>query len=181
MDKINVLSIIARHVDTLRDYSTGDRSWPDLGLFFGLPLILAGLGFYLRWGLAMDALNALLAAFAIFAGLLLNLLILVYTFSSDTPHPTALAKVRSTVIRELHDNIAYSVFISLIVVVLCLVAVARLDMSETHSVAVHTGRYLTAAFMYLTTNFVLTLLMILKRIHVMLRNKLDQVPMRKAS
>ena|SRR5579864_1004825 len=181
MDKINIFPIILRHIDTLRDHETGRRSLSDVGLFFGLPLLVSSVGFYWKWGLSVDALNAVLASFAIFAGLLLNLLILVYTFSTETNHPNALARVRVSVIRQLHDNIAYSVLVSTTVVVFALVAVARIKMNDGATTPIRSGPYMTFALVYLTMNFVLTLLMILKRIHLMLRMKLDQPAMRKVS
>jgi hypothetical protein len=181
MDKINIFPIVSRHIDTLVDHSTGRRSLSDIFLFFGFPLLVSSAGFYYKWGLSVDAMNAVLASFAIFAGLLLNLLILVYTFSSETNHPNALAKVRVSVIRQLHDNIAYSVLISMTVVVLALIAVARIKISDSVIGVPRTGPYMTSALVYLTINFVLTLLMILKRIHGMLRSKLDQPAVRKAS
>ena len=88
MNKINLLRIIVGHFDTLRDYSSDKRSWGDVVFFFGLPLLVAFLGLFWGWGLYVDALNALIAAFAIFAGLLLNLLILIYTFSTGSTFRT---------------------------------------------------------------------------------------------
>lgn len=180
MRKINVLDIIWHHVDTLRDYSTGRLSWSDVTTFFGIPLAVSLTGYLLRWGLYVDALNALLAAFAIFAGLLLNLLLLIYTFSSDTLHPSALAKVRIRFVRELHDNIAYAVIVSILIVVVALIAVAQLNIESPRS-SEPTGPIFTFLLVYLTVNFVLTLLMVLRRIHTMLREKLEQPPIKKAS
>jgi len=40
--------------------------------------------------------------------------------------------------------------------------------------AAHTGRLVTAIIIYLTANFLLTLLMVLKRVHLMLMEKLDR-------
>jgi hypothetical protein len=174
MNKINVIPIIVGHVRTLRDNSTGKVSVQDTAFFFGLPLLLSAGAFYLRWSLSVDALNAVLASFAIFAGLLLNLLILVYTFSSDTVHPSALAKVRGTVIRELHDNISYAVLVSTLIVVIALAAIARIRVFDGQEPHHYTDRYTSFFIIYFTLNFVLTLLMILKRIHKILSQRFDQ-------
>ena len=179
MDKIDIVPIIVRHLDTLRDYSSHQRKLSDLAVFFGLPLVASGVALYLGWSLSVEALNALLASFAIFAGLLLNLLILVYTFSTDANNPSALSKVRAIVTRELHDNIAYSVLVSVMIVVIALIAIAVAKKGDPGGG--HTGRYISSALIYLTANFVLTLLMILKRIHTMLGEKLKQVSIRRAS
>lgn len=181
MNKIDVSPIIRNHIGTLVDYSTHRRSKGDLFLFFGLPVLIAALAVYLRWSFSVDALNALLAAFAIFAGLLLNLLLLVYTFSTDSKYPSALERVRVQLIRELHNNIAYAVFVSIVIVVVALFAVTRLKMPEGAASTPHTGPYVSSILIYLTSNFILTLLMILKRIHVMMNERLDQQLLKKAS
>jgi hypothetical protein len=180
MNKINLIRIVVSHFETLRDYSTGKRSWVDVIFFFGLPLLAALTGWYYGWGLYVDALNALLAAFAIFAGLLLNLLILIYTFSTGSVYPNALARTKTRFVRELHDNIAFSVLVSILIVIAALVGVAHLKMQDPQN-PVHTGPLLTFIVIYLTANFVLTLLMILKRIHILLSTEIEQPSMRKAS
>lgn len=109
--KIDIRRIVIAQVRTLRDNSTQAYSAPDLALFFGLPVVLGIAGAYYGWKFDGDVLNALLAAFSIFAGLLLNLLILIYTLSSQTEQPAALAKTRMALIKELHDNIAYSILV----------------------------------------------------------------------
>jgi hypothetical protein len=180
MNKINVIRIVLAHFDTLRDYSSGKQSWGDVVFFFGLPLLAAFIGRYYGWGLYVESLNALIAAFAIFAGLLLNLLILIYTFSTASAYPNALTKIKTTFVRELHDNIAFSVLVSSLIVIAALVGVAQLKMKDPQNLA-HTGPILTFVLIYLTGNFVLTLLMILKRIYVLLNTEIERPSMRKAS
>jgi hypothetical protein len=181
MDKINIFPLILGHINTLRDNSTGKRSVQDIAVFFGLPLLLSFIAFYFRWTLSVEALNGILASFAIFATLLLNLLILVYTFSTDTVHPNALTKIRGTIVRELHENLAYAVLISIGIVFYALVVIAGLKIPEGSAAAPHAGRYTSFFLNYLIANFALTLLMILKRIHKMLSDRLDQPGMRHAS
>jgi hypothetical protein len=143
-------------------------------VFFGIPLLLSVLGPYYGWRFNADVLYALLEAFSIFGGLLLNLLILIYTFSSETQHPSVLAKVRGALIRELHDNIAYSILVSIIIVIVAMVTTAHLKMHEALPVVAFTGRWMTGLVIFLTTNFFLTVLMILKRIYVILNQTLDK-------
>lgn len=172
--KIDVTRIIVAQVRTMRDNSTQKYSPADLLLFYGLPVLLAAGGSYFGWKFNADVLNALLAAFSIFAGLLLNLLILVYTFSSQQEHPAALTKTRMVLIKELHDNIAYSILVSIIIVVVTMVTVAYLKMHEKPPEAAFTVRWVTGTVIFFTMNFVLTLLMILKRIYVMLNQTIDK-------
>jgi hypothetical protein len=180
MNKINILRIVAAHFDSFRDLSTGKRSVLDFIVFLGAPLAVGALGWYLDWKLYVDTLNAVLAAFVIFSGLLLNLLVLIYTFSADASHPTALARIRVTFVRELHDNIAFAVLVSVAITVVALIAMADLKMIKPEG-PVSTGHVMTFLLVYLTINFVLTLLMILKRLHAMLSRELDKPSIRKVS
>jgi hypothetical protein len=179
--KIDVTRIVRAQIDTLRDNSTQEYSRMDLLLFYGLPLLLSGISPYYGWKFSADVLNALLTAFSIFAGLLLNLLILVYTFSSQTEHPNALAKTRTALIKELHDNIAYSILVSIVLVVMTMTAVAYLKMHETPPTINFTRWWLTSPIIFLTLNFVLTLLMIVKRIYIMLNQTIGKVFITKKS
>lgn len=172
--KIDVSRILVAQVRTMRDNSTQRYSKPDLLVFFGIPFLLSILGPNYGWRFNADVLYALLEAFSIFGGLLLNLLILVYTLSSNTDHPSALATIRRTLIKELHDNIAYSILVSIIIVIVAIVATAHLKMHEVLPVVSFTGHWMTGSVIFLTTNFFLTVLMILKRIYVILNQTLDK-------
>jgi hypothetical protein len=179
--KIDVTRIIVAQVRTMRDNSTQRYSVSDLLVFYGLPIVLGVGGAYYGWKFSTDVLNALLAAFSIFAGLLLNLLILVYTLSSQTEHPAALSKIRMALIKELHDNIAYSILVSIVIVVATMIAVAYLKMHERPPEMAFTARWVAAIVIFLTTNFVLTLLMILKRIYIMLNQTIDKPFIKRAA
>jgi hypothetical protein len=120
------MRIVTGHFNTLRDYSTGRTSAVDVGIFFVFPAIVSLVGWYFKWAFYIDSLNAVLAAFAIFAGLLLNLLILIYTFSADGIQANPLQKVRILGIKELHDNISFAVLVSMCIVVVTLVSIAAL-------------------------------------------------------
>ncbi len=181
MDKINVYRIVLGHLDSMRDASTGAISRENLAVFFALPVVLSLLGWYMEWRLYVDSLNALLAAFSIFAGLLLNLLILIYTFSSEASHPSALARVRKIFVRELHNNISFSILSSTAIVVTALIGIAQLKMHDAGGATPFTGPVLTGILVYLTANFVLTLLMILKRIHSLLSSEIEKPSALKAS
>lgn len=176
--KIDVGRIVVAHIRTLRDSQSSKISLLDMAVFFGVP-VLAGAGTVVfRWGFNSDVLIALLTAFSIFAGLLLNLLILVYTFSTQANHPSALAKVRGELVKELHDNIAYSILVSIVLVVLSIVAIAYMN---TFAPPKPTNRWVSATIAFMTANFVLTLLMVLKRIYIMINREIDKPAINKMS
>ncbi len=172
MAKIDVTGIIRSHLNTLRNYPANTRSIFDTFVFFGIPLIAAGVTAYIHWGYSIDALNAMLAAFAIFAGLLLNLLLVIFSLSPDSEAPSTFARVKSRFIREVFANIAFAVLVSVCIVVTSLYGIMRIK--SAGAPLDHTGPILTFLVTFLTSNFVLTLLMILKRIHAMIEAKLSQ-------
>ncbi|HXJ05015.1 MAG TPA: hypothetical protein VNH65_07945 [Candidatus Acidoferrum sp.] len=172
MSKIDVLPIIARHFETLRDHATGRRSKADMFIFFGVPLIVSGAALYYRITLTSDALNAVLASFSIFAGLLLNLLLLVYTRAGEDVKADIFAANVKRFVTQLSENIEFAVLVSVFVVISSLVATATLNRDP--NVTPHAGLPVTVILVYLTTNFLLTLLMVLKRIHSMLLEKIER-------
>lgn len=172
MSKIDVLPIVARHFETLRDHATGKRSKADIFIFSVVPLIASGAALYYRITLTPDTLNAVLASFSIFAGLLLNLLLLVYTRAGEDIKADVFAVNIKRFVRQLSDNIEFAVLVAVFVVICSLVATATLKRGP--NVTPHAGLPITVILVYLTTNFLLTLLMVLKRIHSMLLEKLER-------
>ena len=177
MNKINILRIIAEHVHTLRDFSTNRLSAADVVVFFGLPALLAGIAGWYRVGFNYDVMNALLTAFSIFAGLLLNLLLLVFSFADRLEVSGSFQSVRQQLLKEVHSNIAFAILVSMAIVVVAIVAVIRLKMASGPS---YTGPILTGTLVYFIANFVLTLLMILKRMHILMSQQLKQSMKRSA-
>jgi len=172
MSKIDVLPIVVRHFDTLRDHSTGKLSSVDIVVFFGIPLAASLAAFHYRLTLTSDALNAILASFSIFAALLLNLLLLVYTRAGEDVRPDIFSANIKQFIRELSENIEFAVLVSVFVVICSLIAVVTLKADPGK--APHATLTVSVILVYLTSNFLLTLLMVLKRIHAMLVEKLDR-------
>lgn len=78
VQKISFEKIIVAHFATMRNNATNKPCIGDYFVFFGIPLIFS----FLLWDspkFDKDAVNALITAASIFAGLLLNLLVLIFT------------------------------------------------------------------------------------------------------
>ena len=134
---------------------------------------LRGPGF----GFKADVLNGLLTAFSIFAGLLLNLLVLVFSLpqsiaESFNPADNQ-AIIRRRVVREIHANISFAILISLAVVVVAIVALWTTRHNEGIT-ARETGWAATFLLVTLSANFVLTMMMVLKRMHLLISNQFDR-------
>jgi len=124
MNKINVLPVIARHLETLSDYGEDKRSWSDYLLFLVLPaiggVVLAWLGF----GFRTDAVNGFLNAFSIFTGLLLNVLVLVFTLTSATSPLNVDVRLRRELLRQVFVNICFAILVAIGVVCASIVALS---------------------------------------------------------
>jgi hypothetical protein len=157
--KIDVREIVTDHFGTLVDNSTQRASPSDYALFFGLPVLIAAA---LAWmGLKLDAgaVNVLITVLSIFIGLLLNLLLLIHGLlhrESGERDPA-----ERQLLRQLYRNISYDILIS-IVALFPLIALAILPNSGWLT------RTASTIVFFLVGHFLLTLLMILKRVHALL-------------
>lgn len=119
LDKINIGRLLRDHFRTYRDYSTGKTSPKDVALFYFSPLIAAGLLCYLGKFLNKDMVEALVAAYAILVGMLLNLLVLILTVikregtQSPNPDVQVQAKRKLELLEETFANISYCTLVGL--------------------------------------------------------------------
>lgn len=167
-DKIDVRRILRDHLATLRDERTGKRSLPDILLFFILPVAAAVLVPYSR-SLKPDTIGILLTSLSVFAALLFNFLLLVYDVTqrqrtqavqaqSDLERELQARKLG--ILRETYDNVSFCILVSVLGVVALLASL----MAKEQSVV---ARVLSGVSCYLVCVFLLTLFMVLKRVHIL--------------
>lgn len=182
--KVNVLGIVSAHFRTLRSYRTGKRTFSDSVIFIVAPFLLGGCAAGARVSFGPDTLNGLLSAFSIFAGLLLNLLVLILGFSG-TPKYLGLDQAsaeRRGFLSEVNDNLAYSILLSILVVVAC-ITVLSMENAATdtnlHQLTKHPA--VTLLMTVLVSNFVLTMLLVLKRVHAVLSDDFKRPSLKKSA
>lgn len=159
----NPWSIVAAQIHTLRDYSETRLSPLALGLFFGVPALTAGGLLFLGITITDSAANILITSMSIFAGLLFNLLLLVYDVMSRGPRPLPpvseeereLAAIRRRFLSEIFSNISFAIFASVVVVLLLLGGVV---------VSGTAVRWFSGVVYFCTAMFLMTLLMVLQRV-----------------
>ncbi len=168
--KVNVTDIVLGHIGTLHSADTGKVSVADWSLFFGIPVLLAAGLCYIQRFIDKDEANMLIQAYAILVGLLFNLLVLILTAISKEHGKNAdvqqdiVVTVKLRLLRETFANISYCVLLGILV---ALVVVATLLKNvQIHHVACFIA-YAGSA------NFVLTLLMILKRVYTLFKEELE--------
>jgi hypothetical protein len=161
--KIDVSDIIRDHFSTLRSDRRSGVSLVDLLLFVGLPALVAGLMSWLGVTLDAGAVSVLITALAIFTGLLFNLLLLAHGLIRRAADQSNAAAADKQLLKEIYVNISYSILVALSALVGLLIKIVILN----HWVVI----VLSLVTYFLVGNFLLTLLMVLKRIHVLLRRE----------
>lgn len=181
--KINVFLIISGHLKTLRNDRTHKISILDFMTFFGLPVAIAVFCAVLGLKVNKDVLSLLVNFGAIFTALLLSVLVLVYDQESKIDDRLEAARreglsidmmyqTKKDLLRQLYFNISFSVVVSLALVVVCFlfsvvqgyVEGFKQDAPDICWVYV----VLSAFSVFLVVNIVLTIIMILKRLHNLL-------------
>jgi hypothetical protein len=157
--KIDIRDIVRDHLATLVDYRTQRASPLDYVLFFVVPAVVAAALMFLKVGLTDSAVNVLITALSIFAGLLFNLLVLIASLADKRAAPTGESDARQ-VMKSIYANIAYSLLVSLLTLLpLGLFATLKDELAKKIAMAVS---------YYFIVHFALTLMMVLKRMHILL-------------
>lgn len=159
LDKVDIRDILKDHFSTMVSYGTGKRSIGDYALFFVLPAILTGFVVWFSIVLSDTAVNVLITALSILAGLLFNVLVLIHTLAERFVAPTG-KQDGQQFLREIYSNIAYAILISL----LCLPPLVLLVIFQNSIIR----GIANATATYLVLHLGLTLVMILKRLHALL-------------
>lgn len=156
--KIDVRAIINDHLSTFKDEATGKYSVTDFAVMVGFPIAISTAAAIACFHIPDNHVGTLISAFAIFGGLLFNVLVLIYSFSAGDPEDT----VREKLVHQSFSNISFAVMASLFAVMLLVVLlfVSGVAQSVVEALIFFTG-----------INFLLTMLMVLKRMHVLLRGK----------
>jgi hypothetical protein len=166
--KIDVTPIIRDHVNTLTDERTGELNRIDIFTLFGAPLVLAFFLSIVRFRFHLDAVNAILYAFAILTGLLFNLLVLVFTATTQPSPATIDEKSRREFLRRIFVSVCYSIVVSVFLVIIAVISISYMRFHES----VSTGFIFTFLISFLSANCTLTLLMLVKSMFVFMRKEL---------
>jgi hypothetical protein len=171
LDKIDITQIVKGHFSTFRDYGTGKVSYSDYILFIAAPLALSLLGIWKGFAFGAMAVNGLLTAFSIFAGLLFNLLLMVLSFLQSTQGSATdrTLIIRKNLLREITSNLSFAILVSVLIVI---IAVVSLSMLEDDKRPIPLGA--TFILLFGALNFALTLFMLLKRMYALMQNEFDR-------
>jgi len=181
--KINIWSIVTGHIMTLKDFSSGKVSLSDYVTFYGVPIAIAVL--FSVFGIKVtEGANSLLVNFgAIFTALLLSVLVLVYDqgeklrgVNDKTQNHNI--ELKKNLLEQLYFNICYAIVVSVVLVFFCLVYTFLPDKAYPISVnkisfGFDLKLYLASPFILIVVlNLLLTILMVVKRMHTLLTIKI---------
>jgi hypothetical protein len=163
--KINISQIAMDHLATLRNERTGRISALDLAIFVLMPFLLALAYYFLGWSLSKDATNLIITGMSIFAGLMINVLVLIYTVALNTKTESETAEeavLERRFLRQIFANISFSISTSVLIVII---------LGLSFFVGSKSQSAVSAIAFFLLGNFLLTLLMTLKRLHILLSKR----------
>jgi hypothetical protein len=167
--KINLIGVLKSHLKTFHN-SDGKISLWDYAFFLAMPGLLSFSVVLEEITFDADIISLLLNFGAIFTALLLSLLVLVYDQESKLPESTSTEplqlKAKRRVLNELYNNISYSIFTSILIVALCFL-LSVLSSFEIDFLIDFLEWWLT----FFAVNLLLTILMVLKRMHSLLTIK----------
>ena len=158
-NKIDVRDIVRDHFRTLTNYGTGRSALADYVLFLLIPALSAGAAAWTKVTLSDTALTVLVTAIAVLGGLLFNLLVLVHTVARRFKSSVG-ERDDMRFVSEIYSNVSYSILVSL----LALVPLTLIPISLAGVIRVA----LNAVAILLSLHLLLTLLMLLKRLHALL-------------
>jgi hypothetical protein len=176
LEKADVRPIVREHFATLSNFRTGALSLADVLFFFGLPFAAGVVLDLFHFGFRVDAVNGFLNAFAILTGLMLNLLVLVFTISA-TMAEKADFQMRRRILREVFSNVCFCI---LVAVGVSLTALISLSYMRSIPFA-QTGYIATFMLSFLTLNFVFSLLMIVKRMYLLITTEFKGLSSQRAA
>jgi hypothetical protein len=174
--KINVKDIVLGHIATLSDPS-GKRSVADYFTFFFVPGLVCILGLLAGYNLNKDVSSMLVNFGAIFTALLLSVLVLVHDQESKlslAAKVDPLLQPKKILLGQLYYNICFSILSSIVLVALCFIHSVIIRLSFEFMVDGRVMHFSVAAFVvtpaiiFVTANLLLTIIMIVKRMHAML-------------
>lgn len=173
--KINVSDIFRGHFDTLKNADTNKTSIIDIITFIIFPFFISIVFVWLNHPFSNELISLLVNFGSIFTALLLSVLVLVYEQENKLDErnkfePQSNYDKKKSLLSELYYNICYSMVISLILVLMCLIeTIIKSKCFTILTIKLDLSLYLLSPFiMFLSLHLILTIIMIIKRMHTLL-------------
>ncbi len=158
--KINILQIVRNHFATLQNANTKKADFDDYLTFLIVPITVSAILIYFKILLKTDAINIIISTLSILVGLLFNVVVLIF----DIIKRDKSNNVKNTVLRQILSNIAFTILLSIVSIILTLFTYFDNCIVKT---------VFNAIVYFLLTNFVMTVLMILKRMFHLFHTEIE--------
>lgn len=162
---IDVSFIIKKHYETLR-LDTKLRFI--ILIFIVIPIVVSILFTTIDKPLTQNSVNALITAFAIFTGLLLNVIFILFDIVGKVEGNTTQANNRRLLLEHLYANTLYALLVSAITLMF-LIITAITEIWQNHIILL----ILSSIVYFSVTHFMMILLMIFKRLSILLFSQLE--------
>ena len=164
--KFSISGIIKDHINTLYKYDNKGRDWISIVIDLILPFIIAIILIVFRIIIIRSEFNVILTAFSIFAALLLNLMILIYSIMNKEKSKDEKQQdhQKLKLLKETYENIHFTVLISVIIIFLILIM-----LFIPFNICIEL--LLSFIVYYFIFTFIFTLFMILKRMRAIMSNE----------
>lgn len=169
LTKLNPKAIVIAHWRSFKDDSTGRLSWLEIAFHACVPALVAATYISFGEGISENAAGILVSAASIAAGLLLNLLVLIYTLVYNAK--SAQQQIKNLdALRQVCDEalatIAYCILLSLVLVVSAFFAIA-----PRSTILSQIGQAVT---LYLGAATFLCVLIVLKRVFALVHFEIQR-------
>ncbi|HLO43782.1 MAG TPA: hypothetical protein VK175_05565 [Leadbetterella sp.] len=162
LDKINISKIVKNHFSTLINANSGKPDWDDLLTFYGLPIIATSTLTIIGIKLNSEATNIIITTLSIFVGLMFNIIVLLF----DIVKRDASRAIKNLILKQLLENISFAIILSILAILMTLITYSNNFIIKSIS---------TCITYYLLTLFLITLLMILKRMYNVFKNEIEEL------
>lgn len=158
--KINISTVLRKHFATLKNDNTQKLDWDDYLLFLVLPIFISIVLIYFDCLLSDQLINIVVSSLSILVGLLFNIIVLLF----DIIKRDSQQKIKNEILKEILANISFTIFISLISIIITLISYINIIWLKVTT---------NAILYFLLCLFFLTVLMILKRMFKLFENEMD--------
>lgn len=183
--KIDVRNIIKGHLKTFVDNS-GRINKIDVFTFYIIPIIIAIIGIWFNFKLADNFTSLLINFGSIFTALLLSVLMLIYEQENklddkkslleqqNLPNNIPFFDIKKKILHELYDNICYCVIGSTFIVVVASVSsticIKPIPFGTLFEFDLNRS-FFAPLCVFMALNIILTIFMIVKRMHALLTTR----------
>ena len=172
ISRLDITDVLRNHVHTMSSVRTGKILWGDILLFYALPLAIGiAVSKFFPAKTLIAAKGDLLTAVSIIGGFLFALFAYIVTVLDKLQSINSTSPVKNRFAREIHTNIAYTILISLLSIVL-LVCTGFLKVTP-EGWEVWGKQVFFVALYAVLLHFLFSLVMVIRRVYIVVDSTIN--------